>query len=66
MQIFSHFRLNPTGRTDVVGGSHAVRGPQVARDWCSGNAVGSGQQSHHCRDIRHTLVGGIHGCDEIT
>ncbi len=34
MHIFPHFRLNPAGRTDVVGGPHTVRGPQVARD-CS-------------------------------
>ena len=33
MHIFSHFWLNPAGRTDVVGGPHAARGPQVARDW---------------------------------
>ena len=26
-------RLNPAGRTDVVGGPHAAPGPQVARDW---------------------------------
>ena len=32
MQIFSHLRLNPAGRTDVVGGPHAARGPQVAQD----------------------------------
>ena len=32
MQIFSYFQLNPAGRTDVVGGPHAARGPQVARD----------------------------------
>ena len=39
MQIFSHFQLNPAGRTDVVGGPHAARGPQVARDWSKGNQV---------------------------
>ena len=31
--FFYPFRLNPAGRTDVVGGPHAARGPQVARDW---------------------------------
>ena len=31
--FFSHLRLNPAGRTGVVGGPHAARGPQVARDW---------------------------------
>ncbi len=33
MHIFSNLQLNPAGRTDVVGGPHAARGPQVARDW---------------------------------
>ena len=32
MHIFPHFRFNPAGRMDVVGGPHAARGPQVARD----------------------------------